>query len=128
MPSFSDYLENAVVNHFFRNTATSAPAAVYLQHYTVAPTDAGGGTQVSTGGYTRAAITFGAPSPAGVIANTNEIERTASGASWGEIIAFGVFDAASGGNLLAHGTLPSATIGDGDTIRHVAGALTITLT
>ena len=41
MSSFSDYTENAVLNHLFRNVALSSPAAVYLALYTVAPTDAG---------------------------------------------------------------------------------------
>jgi hypothetical protein len=127
MSSFSDYLENAALNHFFRNTPTTAPAQVFLQHYTVAPTDAGGGTQVSAGGYTRQPITFGAPS-GGVIANTAAVANTASGAAFGTLVAVGVFDAATGGNLLAWTTIASATINSGDTINHAVGDLTITLT
>jgi hypothetical protein len=127
MPSFSDFLENEVLDHVFRNSAYTPPAAVYLQHYTVAPTDTGGGTQVSAGGYTRQAITFGAAS-GGVISNTSAVSNTASGAGFGTIVAFGIFDAATSGNMLAWGTIASATIGDGDTINHAIGDLTVTLT
>ena len=44
MAGASDYLEAALLNHVFRASALSSPAAVYVGLYTVAPTDAGGGT------------------------------------------------------------------------------------
>lgn len=62
MSSFSDYLENKVLDHVYRNVAYTAPTGTYLALYTVAPTDAGGGTEVTGGGYARQAITFGASS------------------------------------------------------------------
>jgi hypothetical protein len=127
MSSFSDYTENAVLNHLFRNTALSSPAAVYLALYTVTPSDAGGGTQVSGGGYARQAITFGAPS-GGVIANTSAVSFTASGAAFGDVVAVGIFDASTGGNLLAWDGITTATVGDGDTITFGIGDLTVTLT
>jgi hypothetical protein len=128
MSSFSDYLESAVLNHVFRNTALSAPASVHLALYTTAPTDAGGGTQVTGGGYARQAITFGAPSPAGEITNTSAVSFTASGASFGTVVAVGIFDASSGGNLLAWSPITSATVNDGDTITFGIGDIDVTLT
>jgi len=127
MSSFSDYTENAVLNHVFRNTALTSPAAVYLALYTVTPTDAGGGTQVTGGGYARQAITFGAPS-GGSISNTSAVSFTASGASFGDIVAVGIFDASTGGNLLAWDGITTATVGDGDTINFAIGNITVTLT
>lgn len=115
MSSLSDYAENAVLNHLFRNVALSSPAAVYIALYTTAPTDAGGGTEVSGGGYARQAVTFGAPS-GGAIANTGAISFTASGAAFGTIVAVGIFDAATSGNLLAWDGIVSAVINDGDTL------------
>jgi predicted metal-binding membrane protein len=127
MSSFSDYLENALLNHVFRNTALTAPTTVYLALYTAAPTDAGGGTQVSGGGYARQAITFGAPS-GGAIANTSAVSFTATGAAYGTVVAVGIFDASTAGNLLAWDDITSAVINDGDTINFPIGDIDVTLT
>jgi hypothetical protein len=127
MSSFSDYLENALLNHTFRNTALTSPTTVYLALYTTAPTDAGGGTQVSGGGYARQAITFGAPS-GGAIANTVAVAFTASGAAYGTVVAVGIFDASTAGNLLAWDDITSAVINDGDTINFPIGDIDVTLT
>lgn len=127
MSSFSDYLENALLNHVFRNTSLTAPASVWLALYTVAPTDAGGGTQVSGAGYARQAITFGAPS-GGAIANTSAVSFTAAGGNYGTVIAVGIFDASTAGNLLAWDDITSAVINDGDTINFPIGDIDVTLT
>lgn len=127
MSSFSDYLENAVLDHVFRNTALTSPSAVYLALYTVAPTDAGGGTEVSGAGYARQEITNGAAS-GGSIANTAEVTFTASGGNFGDIVAVGWFDASTSGNLLAWDTITTTTINDTDSISFAAGGLTVTLT
>lgn len=79
MSSFTDYLENAALNHIFRNVAMTSPGAVYIALFTVAPTDAGGGTEVTGSGYARQAVTFGA-AVGGAIANTGAVSFTASGA------------------------------------------------
>ena len=126
MSSFSDYLEDAVLNHVFRNTALTSPTTVYLGLYTAAPTDAGGGTEVTGGGYARQAVAFGAPS-GGAIANTAVEDFTASGAAYGTVVAVGVFDASSAGNLLAWDTIASTVINDGDTLRFPIGDIDITL-
>lgn len=42
MSSFSDYLENKVLDHVFGNTALVSPTTVYLALFTANPTDAGG--------------------------------------------------------------------------------------
>ena len=127
MSSFSDYTENRVLDHLFRAVASTAPATVYLALFTVAPTDAGGGTQVSTGGYARQAITFGAAS-GGAIANTVAVSFTASGAAYGAIVAVGIFDALTVGNMLAWAPITSATVNDGDTLQFPIGDIDVTLT
>ena len=127
MSSFSDYTENAVLNHLFRAVALTAPTTSRLGLFTVAPTDTGGGTEVTGGGYTRQAVTFGAPSN-GVIANTAAVSFTASGAAYGTVVAVGFFDAVTAGNLIAYAPITSATIGDGDTLNFAIGQLTVSLT
>ena len=129
MSSFSDYLEDAVLDHVFRNTALTSPVNVYLAFYTAAPTDAGGGTELTaaTNGYDRQAITFGAAS-GGVMSNTVAVSDTCTGTNWGDIVAVGIFDAATAGNLLAWDTITSATVNVGDTLNFAIGDIDLTLT
>ena len=58
MAGFSDYLEDKVLDHVFGGTAYTAPTTHYVALYTVAPTDTGGGTEVSGGAYARQTSTF----------------------------------------------------------------------
>lgn len=131
MAAWSDYAENKLIDHVFRGAAFSGPATLYAALFTVAPTDAGGGTEVTGGAYARASIassttnwsgTQGAGTTAassgtsGTISNNIAITFPApSGASWGTVVAVGLFDAASAGNLICWGAVsPSKTISDGD--------------
>ncbi len=128
MSSFSDYLENRVLDHIFRNTASTAPATVYLALFTTAPSDTGGGAEVTGGGYARQAVAFGAAS-GGVISNTAIESFTATGANFGTVTAVAIFDALTTGNMLAWKVLSaSAVVNDGDTISFAIGAITVTLT
>ena len=127
MSSFSDYLEDAVLNHVFRNSALTSPTTTYLALYTAAPTDAGAGTQVTGAGYARKAITFGAPS-GGAIANTSAVSFTAAGGNYGNVVAVGIFDAATAGNLLAWDEITSATVNDTDTLNFAIGDIDLSLT
>lgn len=133
--TFSDFLENKLLDHAFRNTAYTPASALYLALFTAAPTDAGPGAgEVSTSGtgYARQSITpstgFSAAA-SGSIANTGTISFAAATASWGTITHFAIFDSASGAtNMLAWGALTaSKTVGSGDTASFAAGQLTITL-
>lgn len=126
MSDFSDYLENALLNHVFRNTAYTPAVNIYMGLYTVAPTDAGGGTEVTGGGYARQAVAFSAAS-GGAITNSLDETFTASGANFGTIVAVGLFDAVSAGNLLAWKTITSVLINDGDTLEFVAGDIDVVL-
>jgi hypothetical protein len=128
MAGFSDYLENLVLN-LFRATNVTAPATIYVGLFSAAPTDAGGGTEVTTtirvAG--RVAATFAAPS-GGAIANSATVDfgTAAGGAS---LTHFGLFDAASAGNLLAWDTLGASaqTASTGNQVIFAAGALTVTV-
>lgn len=127
MSSFTNYLEDRLLNHIFRNTASTAPTTVYLGLFTVTPSDTGGGTEVTGGGYARQAVTFGAPS-GGIISNTGAVAFTASGAAFGAVVAVAYFDASTAGNMLAWDGITSATVNDGDTLNFPIGQLTIQLT
>jgi len=129
--SKSDFLENELLDHVLGNAAYSAPATVYVALYTAAPTDAGGGTEVTGGSYVRKSVTNNVTNwPAasgGAKANGTEITFIEATASWGEVVAFGIFDAESGGNLLYWADLTvSKTIGSGDTAKFAVGDLDVT--
>jgi hypothetical protein len=135
MSDFSNYLENVIVNHFFRNTSTSSPAAVYVALATAisdAETGNAGGTEVPNSfAYQRTAVTFGAPSN-GVSTNSGDVTfPTASGGSWGTVTHFAIFDSqthAAGNALTSWKALTaSKTIADGDTAKFTTGNLSLTV-
>ena len=102
------------------------PTDWYLALYTVAPTDAGGGTEVSGTAYVRKAATFTVSG--NTASNSAAVEWPTAGGSWGTVVAVGVFDALSGGNLIAYGALTTnKTIDTGDVFRIPSGDLDITL-
>lgn len=128
MSAKSDYLEKKMLDYVLRDTADWAPSAVYLALHTADPTDAGTGAEVSGNGYSRQAITFNeAGATNGQTTNSSVESFTASGGSFGTVTHFGIWDAASSGNLLYYGALTaSKVIADGDTIQFAADSITIT--
>jgi len=129
MAGFTDYSEDLVLDWLLTAGAATRPTAWYVALYTVAPTDTGGGTEVSGGSYTREAITFSVSgtSPA-TATNSADIEFPEATANWGTVVAAGVFDASTGGNLLAYSNLTtSKAVSTGDVLRFNTGALDITL-
>jgi hypothetical protein len=131
MSSFSDYTENLVLNWLFTGNSATRPTAWYVGLFTAAPSDTGGGTEVSGNAYARKATgTITVAGTATTATNDAAIEfAAASGGNWGTITHAAVFDASSGGNMLAWAALAtSRTINDGDVFRIPAGSLTVTLT
>ena len=126
MAGFSDYLENKVVGHVFGGSAYTAPSTLYVALYTSAPSDTGGGTEVSGGAYARQTAAFTVTND--TASNTSAIEYPTATANYGTVVAVGVFDASSSGNLLAYGNLTtSKTVSTGDVFRFNAGAIDITV-
>lgn len=133
--SFSDYLEAALLNHVFGGSASfTRPANVYFAAFTVAPTDAGGGTECSGGSYARVEMpndettfspaTPGLPTSTGLVSTVTWPTATAS---WGGVVAVGVFDAPTGGNLLVWSTTTTKAVGNGDTLRILSGFFGISI-
>lgn len=131
MASFSDYTENLVLTWLFTGDSATRPTAWYVGLFTAAPSDTGGGTEVSGNGYARVSTgTISVTGTATTATNSAAIEfSAASGGNWGTITHAAVFDASSAGNMLAWAPLTtSRTINDGDVFRIPASSLTITLT
>lgn len=126
MASMSDYLENEILDHILGTEAFTMPSGSYLALFTAAPSDAGGGTELSGNGYARQDVTWGAAASA-VAANTSSHTFTASGGDWGTITHWAIFDAATTGNMLLHGALDaSKAITDGQSLIFSAGDLDMT--
>lgn len=125
MSQLSNYAENALMDHITGTASYTSPTTVYISLHTADPTDAGTGTEISTGSYARQTITFGAASSRAV-SNTSQETFTPSGASWTGVTHFGIWDASTSGNLLAYGAFDqSRDIADGVTFTIAAGDIDI---
>ena len=129
MAGFSDYLEDKVLDHVFGGNAYTAPSTLYVALYTSAPSDTGGGTEVSGGGYVRQTATFTVSGTNPTTAsNTGAIEYPTATANYGTVTSVGIFDASSSGNLLAYANLTaSKVVSTGDVFSFNAGDLDVTL-
>jgi hypothetical protein len=124
--SFSNTFETTVLTWAFSTSSATRPTAWHLALYTAAPDDTGGGTEVSGSGYARQSVTF--TISGNTASNTSALEFPTATGSYGTVTHVGVFDAASGGNLIAYAALiTSKAIDTGDVLRVPAGDLDITL-
>jgi hypothetical protein len=142
MSAMSDFLENRLIDQLFRGQAAPTTTTLHVGLLTSAPSDAGGGTEVSGGSYARVAVTSSLTNFAGTQSAGSTVASTGSGgqtsnnvaitfatptATWGTVTHFGIYDAASGGNLLFFGALTIAkTINQADTVTFPAASLSIT--
>lgn len=122
--------QNAVLDSLLGNQALTLPGStLYLALYTVAPTEDGGGTEVTGGSYVRASVANTlATWPAaagGSKANGITISFITPTAPWGDVVAWGLHDHASNDSLVLWGLLDdTVTIDTSDTVQFAAGDLT----
>ena len=131
MSALSAYLENKIADHILGNTVFTTPGTVYLALFTAAPTESGGGTEVTGGSYARLAITNNSTNwPAasgGLKSNGVALTLVTATATWGTVTHWALFDAASGGNMLFFGAVsPSKLIESGDSFSVAIGELDLT--
>lgn len=134
MGSLTDYSENKILDHQFRNTTYTQPAVVYSALFTVIPSDTTGGTEVTqaTSGYTRVATTF---VTAGLTANgrTSNLAAvnftTVAGGATLTIVGWGLMDTNTfgAGNLLCWATVTSTVLNVGDQATFPAANIVLTL-
>lgn len=124
--SLSDTFETTTLKWLLTADAVTRPTAWYIGLFTAAPSDAGGGTEVSGGSYARKAVTFTVTGD--TASNSAAVEFDVATADWGTITSVAVFDAVSGGNMIAYATLTaSKTIANGDVLRIPLNDLDITM-
>lgn len=134
--SFTNHTEALVLDWLLTADAVVRPSAWYIGLFTAAPSDSAAGTEVSGGSYARQAVAFdrSATSPTQVV-NDAQIEFPTATVIWGTITHAGVFDALSGGNLIAQEAIlnPVTDLADprlidvGDIFRFNAGDFKVTL-
>ena len=151
MAALSDFYENKLIDFLFRAQALgvtgasaaagTGPATLYIGLYTINPTDAAGGTEVTGGSYARvtvtsslanwagtqaAASTTASSGTGGTTSNNGAITYPAPTANWGVVTGFAAFDAASAGNMLIWTALTTnKTVNNGDPApSFAAGAFT----
>jgi hypothetical protein len=138
----SDYLENKLIDQIFRGQSAPTTTTLYVGLLTAAPSDSGGGTEVSGGSYARVAVSSslsnwaGTQSAGSTVASSGSSGQTSNNgaitfptptAGWGTVTHFGIYDASSGGNLLFFGALTIAkTVNQADTVTFPAASLSIT--
>lgn len=117
----------------------AAPATTYVGLFTTAPTtDASAsytGTEVSGNNYSRVAVTSssgwsalsGGSTTPSQISNAGTITFPTPSGSWSTIVAIGVFDAATTGNLLWWATITSQSIASGVVASFSPGSLVLTM-
>ncbi len=140
MTAMSDTLENKLIDALLRGQAYTMPATTYIGLMTALEADAAGGTEVSGNAYARVSVTSSLANWAGTqgAASTTVSSGTSGTTSnngvltfptptpsgWGTVVGIGIFDAATGGNLLLYGALASSlVINAGTPPTFAAGAL-----
>lgn len=121
--NMSDWLENRLIDYLFRGQTFAAPTTVYFALFTVTPTDAGGGTEVSGGSYARVGVacslanfagtqsagsTVASSGTNGTTSNNGTITFAAPTANWGSVVGMAAMDALTGGNMLVWCPLTAA--------------------
>jgi hypothetical protein len=130
MGSFADYWENEILDHLF-GKGSYTPPTIYVGLSMADPADDASGLAEPNGNSYARAATASADwnfASGGMLDNANDITFPEASGNWGTITHFALFDAASGGNMLAHGSLSvSKSIGSGDTAKFAAGDLDVSL-
>lgn len=130
MAALSDYLENKLIDRLFRGQSYTFPTNLYFGLLTSAPSDSGGGTEVSGGSYARvemaasmanfagtqgAGTTTASSGTSGTTSNNVNITFPSPTGSWGVVAYVGVYDTLTSGNLLCWGALTTPkTVNNGD--------------
>ena len=81
--SLTNTFEATVLTWLLTASSATRPTSWYIGLFTVAPTDSGGGTEVSGTAYVRKAVTFTVTGD--TASNSAAVEWPVAGGSWGTI-------------------------------------------
>jgi hypothetical protein len=100
---------------------------VYAALYSVAPTANTAGTELTGNGYARQLTTFTAPSAGSASSNVTVTFGAASGNNWPTVVAVGIVDASTSGNLMYFNTISGRNVKIGDSVVFDSGKITIVI-
>jgi len=130
MGGFSNYWEDKILDHVFGKD-NYTPPTIYVALSTTDPLDGASGVAEPAGNaYARVETSASDWNVAsgGSLDNASDIIFPKATGSWGTITHFALFDAATGGNMLAHGALSQPKAVDSSyTAIFDAGDLNISL-
>ena len=119
------YLDGALINAALRMVPYTSPAASYVALFTTSPTQSGGGLEVTSGGYSRQTAVWTAP-VTGQSSNFADINFPVATIAWGTVVAFGLFDAPTAGNLLYYAPMNAPLpVQINDQVKFPAGQLQV---
>jgi len=125
LSAFSDYLENAVLNHVLRGEAYTPPTDIYVSLHTEPVGDDGSGAEVSGASYERKIASW---TEATESTSDNEAALIWVNMPATTVQSVGIWDDESAGNLLFHGLLiEPRPLSAGDPFTFNIGDLDITL-
>jgi len=130
---FSTYMDNKILDEFFGKVDYTPVATLYVALSTTAPTKGATNITEPTGNaYARVAVTNNTtnfPTASNSTKNNGSVVTFAEATGlWGTVTNWLIYDALTGGNMLAYGTLTnSKTIDVGDTPSFNTNSLTLTL-
>lgn len=104
MGSATNDLENTLLKTVLTANTYTGPGNVYMSLYSVAPTESTSGTELTGNGYSRQITPFSVTN--NIASSVGNITFSASGNSW-TVVAMGLMDASTAGNLLFYDTLAS---------------------
>ncbi len=126
------HFANLIGGFLLGDTSFTPPSTWYAAMMTANPTDAGGGTEASGGGYARIAIannTTNFPAwSAGATQTGTVIDFGTFTADIGTVVGIAFYDASTGGNLAVWGPLTNNRLvlnGDGFKILANGGTFTV---
>lgn len=130
MGGFSDYWESKILNYIF-NKEGFTPPTIFVGLSAADPTD-DGTALAEPGGNNYSRVQTSASdwnvSSGGILNNLSVIVFAMATGNWGSITHFVLFDAATGGNMLAYGSLgESRTVGAGDIVKFGVSEMEIKL-
>lgn len=125
----TNYLGNLLLDLILGNGSLSVPATLYFALFTSAPTASTGGTEVSGGSYARVAVTNNDTNFPDAVnkskSNGTAITFPQASAGWGSVVAIGIFDQSSGGNLLMFASFTTPrTVAINDTLSFNTSQIT----
>lgn len=133
MGSFSDYLENELLDHVFKTGAYTAPTNIYVALLTSTPDDADTGSTfpgeiTGTGSLVRIKCNTWDAAASGATENSQTITFAQATGDMGTVTHFALADKTTLGNALGWGALSaSRVISSGDTASFATGDLDVTL-